>query len=269
MAYIHGTEAGEQARLSELNRMTNGAFVGFLGVAAGERVLEVGSGLGLLAAGVAGSAAGVEVTGVEKSAEQLAAAMRAPGVRYVQGDAQQLGFAPGSFDVVYARYLLEHVADAAAVVSEMRRVLRPGGRIALQENDISLLRVDPPCPAFEEVWSAFAAYQRQLGGDALIGRRLFRLLRNAGFAGIEISVQPEVHWQGSPGFESWIRNLIGNIAGATGLGRSGLCTGERIEEAAAELEELIEREDASSIFVWNRAAAGGPRLPRPGERCIP
>jgi ubiquinone/menaquinone biosynthesis C-methylase UbiE len=106
MAYIHGTEAGEQARLSELNRMTNAAFAGFLGVGAGERVLEVGSGLGLLAAGVAASAAEVEVIGVEKSAEQLAAAVRAPGVRCVQGDAQQLGFAPGSFHVVYARYLL-------------------------------------------------------------------------------------------------------------------------------------------------------------------
>jgi ubiquinone/menaquinone biosynthesis C-methylase UbiE len=69
-------------------------------------VLEVGSGLGLLAAGVAASAAEVEVIGVEKSAEQLAAAVRAPGVRCVQGDAQQLGFAPGSFHVVYARYLL-------------------------------------------------------------------------------------------------------------------------------------------------------------------
>jgi hypothetical protein len=136
----------------------------------------------------------------------------------------------------------------------MRRVLRPGGRIALQENDISLLRVDPPCPAFEEVWAAFAAYQRQLGGDALIGRRLFRLLREGGFDDIEISVQPEVHWHGSQCFESWIRNLIGNIAGATGLGRFGLCTGARIEEAVAEIEELMEREDASSIFVWNRAA---------------
>jgi SAM-dependent methyltransferase len=157
--------------------------------------------------------------------------------------------------VVYARYLLEHVADPAAVVSEMRRVLRPGGRIALQENDISLLRVDPPCPAFEEVWAAFAACQRQLGGDALIGRRLFRLLHNAGFASVEINVQPEVHWHGSPGFESWIRNIIGNIAGATGLGRSGLCTPARIDEAVSELEDLMQREDASSIFVWNRAAA--------------
>jgi len=157
MGYIHGTEPREQRRLSELNRMTNRAFVAFLGVGPGERVLEVGSGLGLLAADVAASAPGVEVTGVERSPDQLAAAIPAPGVRHVQGDAHRLEFASGSFDVVYARYLLEHVADPAAVVSEMHRVIRPGGRIALQENDISLLRLDPPCSAFEEVWAAFAS----------------------------------------------------------------------------------------------------------------
>ena len=51
--YIHGTEPDEQERLAALNRMTNAAFVGFLGVTPGARVLEVGSGLGLLAAATA------------------------------------------------------------------------------------------------------------------------------------------------------------------------------------------------------------------------
>lgn len=52
--YIHGTASSEQQRLRELNRLTNWPFVEFLAVRPGARVLEVGSGLGLLALDAAG-----------------------------------------------------------------------------------------------------------------------------------------------------------------------------------------------------------------------
>src|SRR4051812_20828068 len=138
--YIHGTEPSEQARLALLNRLTNGPFVEFLQVRPGMRILEVGSGLGLLAAEVAQGADGVEVVGLERSAEQIAATASSPRVRYVQGDARQLPFLDGSFDLVYCRYLLEHVTDPVRVLVEMRRVARPGSRVAAMENDISLVR---------------------------------------------------------------------------------------------------------------------------------
>ncbi len=254
-AYIHGTDASEQARLKLLNRLTNGPFVEFLRVQPKMQVLEVGSGLGILAAEVAVAAEGVEVTGLERSSEQLAAAVQTRRVSYVQGDAHELPFADGEFDLVYCRYLLEHVADPARVLSEMRRVTRAGGRVVAMENDISLVRLDPPCPAFDEVWSAFAEHQRQLGGDGLIGRRLYRLFRHAGFSQVELSVQPELHWRGSPGFAPWIDNLAGNIqSGQQGLIESGLCSEEQIKLALAELAALLPRDDASFTFVWNRAA---------------
>jgi ubiquinone/menaquinone biosynthesis C-methylase UbiE len=254
--YIHGTAASEQERLKLLNRLTNGPFVEFLRVQPGTRVLEVGSGLGILAAEIAAAADRVEVVGLERSREQIAAAMPAARVRYVPGDAHELPFADSEFDLVYCRYLLEHVADPARVLAEMRRVTRSGGRVAAMENDISLVRLDPPCPAFDSVWSAFAAYQSQLGGDGLIGRRLFRLFRQAGFAQIELTVQPELHWHGSPGFAPWIENLAGNVkSGQQGLTESGLCSQKQIELALAELAALARRGDASFSFVWNRAAA--------------
>src|SRR5512138_1646052 len=171
--YIHGTEPSEQERLAGLNRMTNAAFIQFLKVASGSRVLEVGSGLGILAAQVAAAAPGVDVAGVEISAAQIAAASRSPRVAYEQGDAHHLDFPDASFDLVYARYLLEHVADPGRVLREMRRVTKPGGRVAVCENDISLLRYDPPCPAFERAWEVFGRFQATLGGDGYIGRRLY------------------------------------------------------------------------------------------------
>ena len=255
--YIHGTDSAEQERLALLNRLTNRPFVEFLSVQARMRVLEVGSGLGILAAEIAAAEEGVEVVGVERSSEQIAAAVQSPRVRYVQGDAHELPFAAGEFDLVYCRYLLEHVADPVRVLSEMRRVTPAGGRVVAMENDISLVRLDPPCPAFDIVWSAFAEHQRQLGGDGLIGRRLYRLFRDAGFTQIELSFQPEQHWHGSPGFAPWIENLAGNIrSGQRGLIASGLCTGVQIDRALAELDAHGRRDDASFLFVWNRALAG-------------
>jgi SAM-dependent methyltransferase len=244
--YVHGTAPTEQERLALLNRLTNDTFIRFLGVRPGMRVLEVGSGLGILANAVAEIAS--EVVGVEQSGEQIAAARAAGNVTFVQGDAHRLELEDDSFDLVYARYVLEHVGDPEQVVREMRRVARPGARVAACENDISLMRLDPPSPAFERGWQALADYQRSLGGDALIGRRLFRLFRNAGLHDVEISVQPEVHWAGSPGFEAWVRNVIGNIESA----RRGM-DATIADEAVAELEAFLTRDDASVVFVWNRA----------------
>lgn len=254
--YIHGTERTEQARLAALNRLTNPAFVEFLQVPAGARVLEVGSGLGILAAEVARAAPGGHVTGVEISPDQLAAAVAAPNVEYREGDAHHLPFPDGSFDLVYARFLLEHVADPGVVLAEMRRVTRAGGRVAVMENDISTCRFDPPCPTFDAVWAAFARLQETLGGDALIGRRLHRLFREAGFTDIALSIQPEVHWAGSPGFQVWVENTIGNIAPAReALVAGGHCTGVDLDVAIAELTVLLPDSRASSNFAWNRAMA--------------
>jgi ubiquinone/menaquinone biosynthesis C-methylase UbiE len=254
--YIHGTDPSEQARLAGLNYLTNRTFIDFLRVPPRSRVLEVGSGLGLLASEVAEAAEGVQVVGVEISPEQIAAAVQTPRVTYVQGDAHRLDFPAASFDLVYSRYVLEHVADPKQVLSEMRRVARPGARVAVLENDVSTLRIDPPCPTFDAVWQAFIDYQKHIGGDALIGRRLLRLFRSAGFETAELSLQPEVHWHGSPSFREWISNVAGNVKSAQQkLVDDGFCAAERIERALAELSGLCDNPDASSNFAWNRAVA--------------
>ena len=250
--YIHGTTASEQHRLSTLNDLTNAAFVSFLDVPAGARVLEVGSGLGLLAAAVAEANTNVTVVGLEISSEQIAAAKSAPNLTYIQGDAHNIKADSESFDLVYGRYILEHVASPAMVLREMRRVLKPGGRVVLCENDISTLRVDPPATYFERVWDAFAQAQLRLGGDPFVGRKLFRLAVDAGFRNIELSLQPEVHWSGSPGFREWMFNLEGNIHGAQDT--IELMDAE-IEAAIEELRLRLQDDRASCVFAWNRAVA--------------
>jgi SAM-dependent methyltransferase len=174
----------------------------------------------------------------------------------MQGDAHSLRFPDASFDLVYARYLLEHVSDPQRVLHEMGRAVRPGGRVAVCENDVSLLRFDPPVPAFDHAWDVFTRFQATLGGDGLIGRRLYRLFRTAGFAGIELSVQPEVHWHGSPGYVAWVHNIIGNLESArTGMVAARVISEGALNVAVAELERLKSDSTGSAVFVWNRAMA--------------
>lgn len=106
-------------------------------------VLEVGCGTGATTralvrrADFAGSA-----LGVDQSEDFIAAAKRfvadegiSERVRFVVGDAHRLDFADGSFDVVFAHTLISHVTDPIAVLKEMVRVLKPGGRLAIFDGD--------------------------------------------------------------------------------------------------------------------------------------
>jgi SAM-dependent methyltransferase len=257
-AYIHGTTSSEQARLALLNRLTNEPFIEFLALDGARSVLEVGSGLGILAREVAARLSPGKIYGVEYAYAQLAQASgssAAGNLHFVQADAHTLPFADERFDTVYCRYLLEHVADPVEVLTEMRRVLRVGGRALAQENNILMLTFYPECPRFEFVWSRFAELQALLGGDALIGKKLFALFKRAGFIEIKLSLQPEIHYAGTETFRPWIENLIGNVeSGAAELQQRRLATAEEIAEATGELRSFSEREDACALFYWNRAA---------------
>jgi hypothetical protein len=68
-------------------------------------------------------------------------------------------------------------------------------------------------------------------------------------------VQTEIHWNGSPGYDAWLTNIIGNVQSARcGIVSSGLCSDDEIAGGIAELAALSHNVEGSSIFVWNRAA---------------
>lgn len=106
----------------------------------GERVLEVGVGTGINLSLYPKecSVTGIDFSGsmLEKARERIAR-KDIRNVRLLQMDAADLKFATGSFDIVYAPYLISVVPDPVKVAQEMRRVCRPGGRIIFLNHFLS------------------------------------------------------------------------------------------------------------------------------------
>ena len=114
-----------------------GYHLGLANLAAGERVLDLGSGSGMdvFAAAVAIGPQG-SVTGVDITPEQLAKAERLRGddhVTFRRARIEELPFDDASFDAVISNGVVNLSADKPAVFAEVARVLRPGGRLALAD----------------------------------------------------------------------------------------------------------------------------------------
>ena len=134
---------------SELANVPDGAVESFAGVAnpftlgrlaAGERVLDLGSGAGtdsLVAAQMVGEQG--HVTGIDMTSAMLAKAgaaadeMGVTNVKFVEGEAEQLPFPNDSFDVIISNGVIDLIPDKDAVFSELFRVLVPGGRMQIAD----------------------------------------------------------------------------------------------------------------------------------------
>jgi demethylmenaquinone methyltransferase / 2-methoxy-6-polyprenyl-1,4-benzoquinol methylase len=130
------------------------ALVGAVAPAAGERVLDVATGTGLVAAELLARAE-CSVVGVDQSPEMLAAArarfaVHQPArVELVQAHAEALPFPDACFDALTFTYLLRYVDDPRATLAELARVVRPGGRMASLEFGV------PPWMPARAAWDAY------------------------------------------------------------------------------------------------------------------
>ncbi len=155
----------------------------------GERVLDIGSGPGFLAAEMAAEV-GPEgrVYGLDPSESMLASARRrdAP-VEFGTGDALSLPFLDEHFDVAVCTQVYEYVEDIVAALAEARRVLRPGGRLLVVDTDWdSIVWHSSDRARMERV---LAAWNEHLA-DPYLPRRLPGLLRAAGLEPTQSAIIP-------------------------------------------------------------------------------
>ena len=253
-----------------MNGIMNAACLREIGLSGGERILDMGSGLGQFSRAMA-RAAGPKsvVVGVERSLDQIAKARafaQADGeeslVDFRHGDAVDLPLSPSewsSFDVVHARFLLEHVPEPIAVVRSMVRAARPGGRIVIQDDDHDVLRVYPEPAGFTPLWNAYMRAYDRLGNDPFIGRRLVTLLHRAGAQPVRSTWIFFGACAGEAQFPGLVENMIGVIVSAREyILQEDLIEAASFDGAVAELWRWSGRPDAA---LWYSMCWAEGRVP--------
>jgi ubiquinone/menaquinone biosynthesis C-methylase UbiE len=162
----------------------------------GLRLLDIGCGPGTITADLAERVAPGEVVGIDPSPDvieraRLNVAERVGGppanLRFETGDGYALGFDDGSFDVVHAHQVLQHLTDPVAALGEARRVLRPGGIVAVRDSDYGA-KVWAPADLRLTRWlELYHQVTKANRADADAGRSLPTWVRAAGFTDLEVS----------------------------------------------------------------------------------
>lgn len=238
--YLLGTSLGERERLlkqCEIFEPEARWLLDRVGIQPGWRVVDVGCGplgiVNLLAERVGPTG---KVVGYERDPRMLEwlrgaiAERKLTNVEPVQGDASALDLPANSFDFVHTRLLLINVLDPARVLSEMVRLLRPGGVLAVQDFDAISWTCEPSHPAWERLlWAVSTIWPE--GGDLYIGRRLPGLLQAAGLIEVGVEVQVRV-WRPGDLYQTLLLHFVELFRDKI-LAR-GLLT-------ASELADLVER----------------------------
>lgn len=223
-----------------------------LQLTAGQSVLDVGCGTGddvATLAGVVGSSG--RAVGVDSSEAMVSESIRrhgqVPGTSFQLADAERLPLESGSFDACRAERTLQHVVDPERAISEMARVLKPSGRIALIEPDWEGLLLEGSDPDLSAViWRSRLNSFRQ----PRIGRRLRTLLVLGGFVEITIQAMASVITD----FKLVARNFeIENAA--EGAVRAGIVSEHEAERWLSELRNA-DREGRFLCSALSFRAAG-------------
>lgn len=163
--------------------------LGVLNLTEHDAVLDIGCGVGTDLKGA--EAQTRFAIGIDRSETMVEAARScAPAAAAARADAQRLPFADASFDAAWARAVLIHTPSPGIAVSEIARVLKLGGRVALSEPDHGSHVVST---SELEVFDRLKRHRRTRFRNPLIGRGLATLAANAGLTVVKQWVTPIVH----------------------------------------------------------------------------
>ncbi len=203
--YTHGYH---EVILEFYRRRTAEACAGFLlpRLQPDASVLDMGCGPGTITVGLARRVA--TVVGVDTSAEVVDSARlraREEGVDnavFELGSAYDLPFGDESFDVVYAHQLMQHLSDPVRALREARRVLRPGGLVAVRDSDYQTMVHAPVESALQHWLRLYHEVARANGGEPDAGRFLPGWVRAAGFVDPVVTTSTTTHADAA-GRELW------------------------------------------------------------------
>ncbi len=191
--YVHGYDPRESIRLQDQAATLVDLLHADTSYPDGSRVLEAGCGIGAQTIPLARNCPGARIVSIDISAHSLAQASAkvvAAGldnVEFRQADIFALPFAAESFDHVFVCFVLEHLLRPVEALASLKQLLRPGGTITVIEGDHDSAYFHPDSDQAQTAIRCQIELQRMAGGNALIGRQLYPLLRRAGFDTVRVS----------------------------------------------------------------------------------
>jgi len=155
-------------------------------------VLDVGCGTGEITARLAEAYPGATFVGIDLEEPHLERARKrcaafGARTRFEVGDAMALAFADATFDYVVCRHVIQAVPDPARALAEIRRVLRPGGRVHVIAEDYGMLWCHPTPLDADDFWQRIPwRFEASAGCDLHVGRKAFTLLHDLGMEEIAV-----------------------------------------------------------------------------------
>jgi SAM-dependent methyltransferase len=151
----------------------------------GVSVLDAGCGPGTITVDIGRRVAPGRVLGIDSSASIIEQARRDAGgaanVEFRVDDLYALGVEDGTFDVVHAHQVLQHVPDPVGALRQMKRACKPGGLVAARDSDYGAFRWYPDEPALDRWLALYRAIARRNGGEPDAGKFLLAWAHAAGF----------------------------------------------------------------------------------------
>jgi ubiquinone/menaquinone biosynthesis C-methylase UbiE len=191
--YVHGYTEKEASRLLDQSSTLAELLHHDTYYSPGSRVLEVGCGVGAQTVILAQNSPDAKITAVDISIESLNKAKTAveraglSNVTFQIADLFHLPFLDESYDHLFVCFVLEHLQEPIQALQSLRRLLRPGGSITVIEGDHGSYYSHPRSNEASRVVQCLIDVQARLGGNSLVGRELYPILKAAEYSDVTVS----------------------------------------------------------------------------------
>jgi SAM-dependent methyltransferase len=255
-AYVHGYNPRENIRLQDQASTLVELLHSDTAYPPGSRVLEAGCGVGAQTVTLARNSPHAEITSVDISESSLTEAARTvaktglSNVRFQQADLFNLPFGPDSFDHIFVCFVLEHLPNPVGTLRALKKSLKTGGTITVIEGDHGSAYFHPDSVAARRAIQCQVQLQRLAGGNANVGRELYPLLCEAGYASVLVSPRMVYVDASKPSLvDGFIRKTF--TAMIEGVRESALEAGIAEKQAFDEgVRDLYRTAEANGVFCY-------------------